>query len=578
MTEWMILILLFAVLAAGFTGALFLARKFLKGKVPLFHLLTPIFIAAPFLVGVFPLWASALVSCYLMVCFAVYRAPLKIHINIAVLAVVIVPLAGLCNIPFAVDQGMAFLGVVKFLPIPLFALLCAQLTKPEREQLLQLLPLCGFFITIGAEILGRIPCLSPFFFVNDRLAGSFQYPNAFALYLLCGLLWLLQQQELSWKSWGIALVLVFGILRTGSRTTFVLLIVLSFVVLPHRRTKKRGLILWLCMAAGACVLFVAVVLAMGRQDLLQRYFVSPLESSTFLGRLLYLYDALTVIASHPLGLGFSGYYYLQGSFQTGVYSTRFLHNELFQIVIDVGWLPGLLCCAAPIHAFLKQSFSARVLLAAIAAHSMFDFSLQFLALDMILLLLLNWDEGKKEHAILCKPVLLGVLASIALYVGTADALYQCKQYKWSCMIYPFYTDGNIQRLVQAENVEQMAEYARIIQKTNPFVSLTYAALAKEAFEVGDGQKMIAYQKQAIALAPYSKQEYLTYLEMLEVYVQLYQKAGLEESSAYCRQCILAIPDMLQQAENKTSDLGWRIYDKPQLRLSADEKARIERFL
>lgn len=55
---------------------------------------------------------------------------------------------------------------------------------------------------------------------------------------------------------------------------------------------------------------------------LERFYVFSIKESTFVGRLLYYYDALPVIRKNPFGLGYMGYYYIQQSIQTGVYFVK----------------------------------------------------------------------------------------------------------------------------------------------------------------------------------------------------------------------------------------------------------------
>ena len=48
------------------------------------------------------------------------------------------------------------------------------------------------------------------------------------------------------------------------------------------------------------------------------------------------------------------YYYLQGSFQTGVYSVLNIHNELMQVLLDVGWIPAALMVMAVVKSFMAK--------------------------------------------------------------------------------------------------------------------------------------------------------------------------------------------------------------------------------
>lgn len=51
----------------------------------------------------------------------------------------------------------------------------------------------------------------------------------------------------------------------------------------------------------------------GNMQSIGRYLTISLSSSTFLGGLLYVKDAVIPILTNPLGLGYQGYGYEQGS-------------------------------------------------------------------------------------------------------------------------------------------------------------------------------------------------------------------------------------------------------------------------
>ena len=82
---------------------------------------------------------------------------------------------------------------------------------------------------------------------------------------------------------------------------------------------------------------MAVILAVaaGSAGILERFTNISFGASTFLGRILYVQDALPLILKHPFGLGYYGYYFIQQSVQTGVYTVVNAHNELIQILLDV---------------------------------------------------------------------------------------------------------------------------------------------------------------------------------------------------------------------------------------------------
>ena len=84
-------------------------------------------------------------------------------------------------------------------------------------------------MTVLSGGLSLIPPLNGFFTVNSRLAGFFQYPNTFALYLLA------------------------GIILTGSRTGFVLfaVTVVCFCFILRDRRIRIGLACGLVLIAAA---------------------------------------------------------------------------------------------------------------------------------------------------------------------------------------------------------------------------------------------------------------------------------------------------------------------------------------
>ena len=145
-------------------------------------------------------------------------------------------------------------------------------------------------------------------------------------------------------------VLFFGIALSGSRTVFILWIAVIVVFFFLSKSGKKRL--YVAALAAVLVLGTGIYAAVtGDLGSIARYLTTSTSSSTLMGRLLYCRDALPVILRHPLGLGYMGYYFTQGSFQTGVYSVYNVHNELFQLLLDVGWIPAGVCIWAPIRSF-----------------------------------------------------------------------------------------------------------------------------------------------------------------------------------------------------------------------------------
>ena len=65
--------------------------------------------------------------------------------------------------------------------------------------------------------------------------------------------------------------------------------------------------------------------------------------------------------------------------------------------------------------------------------------------------------------------------------------------------------------------------------------------------------------------------------MLAVGVQLYTQAGSTSSAEICRRELQSVPQMLQQGQERTSALGWKIDDKPELTLPAEYQSLVKQF-
>ena len=542
-------------------------------------LLQILMVTAPFFIGSYHEWASCIITVYLILILLLHekkkRGMIAMAITPGLIATAAVAALYGLSILWAVDRGMAPLGFVKFLPLPLFALAIGQLDGEQRNILWQPLPLSGVIMVLVSLGLSRISALSEFFMVNGRLSGFFQYPNTFALYLLVCVVLILFQNELNIRRMIYLAVLFLGVALSGSRTGFILwgAVLIIFLV----RSKSRKGRLYVAALAGLLLAASGIYAAVtGDFSSAARYLTTSASSSTLLGRLLYCRDALPIILKHPFGLGYMGYFFTQGSFQTGVYSVVNIHNELFQLLLDIGWVPTIICIWVLIRSFRSGGITERVIIVVIVLHSMLDFDLQFIAIDLILLAALSYEplrsvRWKGRTFGRCCAAVLGVCA---LYFGAASGLYYMRAHSATVELYPGYTNAWIELLQQAENSEQMDEIANHILTLDSVVPLANSAKARTAFAAGDFEGVILFKEKAISYARYSLDEYLDYFDMLYVGIVLYEQVGDLYSAAVCRERILAIPEMLAEVKNSTSALGWRIQDQPELDLPETYMAQL----
>lgn len=475
---------------------------------------------------------------------------------------------------WVIDSGMAFAGFWKFLPLILY-LLC--LWQENERKALNILPYFGAVLACICAVCMQIPELDRYFSVAGRLAGVFQYPNTFALFLLvCQLLLLEKQQKRIWDYLAIV-ILVAALLYTGSRTVFVLFLISNAGMLLVL-LRKKGRALLLAILATATV--VGIVLLLSGNPILQRLLNISLKESTFVGRILYFVDALPLLLKYPFGMGYFGYYYIQNSIQTGVYSVAYIHNDFLQLFLDVGWIPaGFFVFALVRWLFRKDICPARKLIVGtVCLHSLFDFNLQFIGMFLLLLSLTDSKENvtpwKLKNKAVCKGV-FAVLTVAGLYMGTALALAHWGYYEAADKLYPYNTQNMLSMLAETEDLEQADALADRILKQNTQHYGAYSVKAKVHYAAGDFGSLIQYKRMAFEKNPFNYEEYEEYCQMLCNGIRLYSEIGDLSSIAYCEQELVRTQELLAANAKRLSKLGSMIADQPVTELSEEMRIFID---
>ena len=382
---------------------------------------------------------------------------------------------------------------------------------------------------------------------------------------------------------------------------------------PTAQAGKRKLYVTVGIIVSLLVLVLLLIFTGAGSLILERIAAISTRSSTLLGRILYLRDAFPIIADHPAGLGFYGYRFIQGVYQTGNYAVVNVHNEPVQLLLDIGVLPGILFLAAVLTAFFRSSMNLRnkVLIVLLLAHSMLDYDFHFLAIWFLFLLLLPSDanlvlcfrsgareiagktgagtrtktageittkaESRPAASVNAGPtartvtvVLVGLVAIGTIYsgvrVGMSDLFYITGNNGASQTWYP----NTVTALnLLAENwhsAKEREELADQVLAEDTYVSAAYAVKAQQAIEAGSAVDMAVYQKAAIKTNPYRFGLYTDYLEMLHQSQEIYVESGDLESAHVCTALAQEIPDLLKQVEERTSSLGWKLSVKPTVKL------------
>lgn len=539
-----------------------------------------------FLTGLYFEFCSALAALALLG-WLWRRGKLRLRLNLASGAVGAIFLGYVLSCFWAADRGLAPLGIPRALTLALAALCLLQLSPDERRVCLGDLPLIGAAMTLICAPAQLVPALAFYVRVSGRLAGFLQYPNSYALLMLLGLEQLLLEESgrrPPWLRLACAALLSLGLLLSGSRAVFLIALAALAACLLLRLRERRARSfrsVWPLLGAvagGALLSFPAAALSPGAGEHLGELSVG---ASTFLGRLLYIRDALPVAARQPFGLGYLGYYMTQRSFQHGVYAVRWLHCDPLQLLVDVGWLPAIVGAAALIRALrVKEGGPLRhVLLLTLLAHCSLDFDLQYASLFLVLLLTLDWEQGESRLFTPKLPVraLAALLCAGAVYLGLAAALGDFAPPELTLRVYPFHTRALLDTLPSQRDPEELEHTADRILALDDKAALAWDAKARCCFARGDIETMIVAKRRAMRCAPYVQEEYTDYFEMLVRAEKLYREAGDKTGAAVCRQEIMSIETRIRDVLDGTDPLAWRIDDKPELTLPPGYEAHVSAY-
>lgn len=468
---------------------------------------------------------------------------------------------------FAVDVGMAFLGIARVLWIVPFLLLYQQQNCEQKRRFFRAIPRIAAAITvIGLAGIVILP-LKEVFWVNHRLGGTFQYPNTFAVFLLTGVIILLYEE-----SGGMGQALCFGILcigiaASGSRIAMVMSVfVIGTLLIVKKRWRLCGIFLAL-VTVGAIYIFAA-----GDTDTIGRILRLSLSESTFTGRLLYAYDALGLLARHPFGMGYMGYYYAQSMIQTGVYTVRYVHNDLLQIGLDIGWIPMLAYVWAVCRCVLGRELSAekKWIVLTVFVHGLFDFDLSYTVMMCLMLVIMNdVSPGKAGSRFLAGfqvngrvlSVMCAAMAGLCIYIAVPAMAEYCSDYELAADIYPWHTEAKLHLLSESDDIDEVERLADQILKQNDTCALACYGKAYTAYCRDDYREMISFQKKCIARDYFNYEQYVNYAAMLCDGIRY---ANDETMRRMCRKELKQIPALLEQAKQKLSYLGARIADQPVL--------------
>ena len=535
------------------------------------------FVSAAFFVSLFCVgFFYEYLSCIAGAVFAVWlfinhirKKQTVIYLNTAFLAVtVIVVLYGLSYF-WAVDRGMAFIGFAKYLPLLLFAL-CYMQTS-EKGAIIILMPYAAAVMTVLSLLLSLISPLKDYFFTDGRLGGFFRYPATFAVFLLVAQLLLITKTKIKYYDVITGILLVCGILCTGSKTVLAIGIIANAVAILSTKSK-RFIFYSLLGAGGGCFALLVYCISTNSMHIITDFFNMSLIRSAVSERLLHIKDALPDILDNPFGLGYMGYHYTLPSFQSGIYSLTFIRNDFLQLMLDIGWIPCLTWFVAlAVRLFSKKTGKKdRIILLAMTAHSLFDFDMQFLSVFFIYLVFLGLKDGKQitltGGAKWAVSAVSAVLACVSVYMGTALVLYRAGNFEASHKLYPHNVNAQLMLIDQSDDMVYSNKIADEILEVNKYSLSAYSVKAQYSYSVGDFDSLIKYKNKIFEIAPFEYGEYEEYARMLINGISHYEEAGDKAKAEECRKELVSIPERLEKLTDRLSAEGKLLTEQPKTKL------------
>ena len=463
---------------------------------------------------------------------------------------------------FATDKMTNLFGIMRLGICLLWFYLYMQISYCEKVSVLVSIPFVG---AVGT-VLGIVSLITPFsayFWQAGRLGGFVQYPNTWALVCGIGIMVMLSEKEMKTAfRIGMIIMLLSGMLLSGCRSILILFILWTGIrIIKNKGSRKSAIIILLGVIVSAAMAY----LCGGGDGLTQnigRLFTIGKYNSTLIGRILYNLDACKYLIKHPFGLGFMGYYYRQGSFASGVYTTRFVHNDFLQVGLDYGILSGILFTVFIIFQIVKgkQSMLQKEILLFVSVASLFDFHMQYMAVVFIMVACMDVPPALskcKKGTVNENIIFASIIAIVCVYIAIPTTYTQIGKYDSALYFLPGYTEAMVMRLATIDDVNEANRLSEEIIAKNKYCVSAHNALVYTKAMHGQIPEMIDEIECAISLDPYNVTRYVAYSELIDATLA----QGTDEIELLLKEKE-DLAQTLKSMEGRTSALAYYIKDKP----------------
>lgn len=555
-------------------------KEYLKNEEFYVKIFKIILFIMPFIIGLFYEFTSYLAGMILSL-YLIYiifnKGKLKIFLNYQTVILVLIIMSYLGGIFYGIDKGTSFVGFLKFLPSIIFCIILMQFDEKKKDSFFEFIPISGMYMVCICIICKLIGILEDCFYMNERLGGFFQYSNTFALFLLMGIVVIGYKEKITKKDYINLAILILGILLTGSRSIFIFTIISILILMfSNKIIKKKILMIFLVLI----VLSIGIVYFSKSSEGIGRFLTISLNSSTFLGRLLYYKDGINLILKKPFGLGYMGYFYMEPKIQTGVYVTRYIHNDFLQLALDCGiFMAIILLISMGITFFSKKTSKLQKHLTLIIfLGGMFDFNFQFLIIIFILVMTFDIYNGKEfvidKKSIKVISSILCIIMLVFLYFTIAFFMTYINQDEIAVKMFNGNTESKTILLAEASSPEEADKIADELIEQNNMSYLAYDAKALVAAVNKDFEKVVYYKEKNLGIRKYWVSEYEDYVNLLKRAVEYYDKKDDVVNKKIYVKKIKEIPKMLASQKENTSKLAFKINDKPIFELSIETQKYI----
>ena len=475
---------------------------------------------------------------------------------------------------WSIDYIDNFMGAMRIGIICLWMWLLRCRKSTEVSDAKNAIPWMGGIIVLLSIACYYIPLLKPYFWENTRMCGAFQYANTTALLLALGILQVINEwkenpeRKIQWHYIVLVIALMFGLLLTGSRSVLLLLIVWGIVYAVKTPEFRKIFLLGVVLVLLTGGLYTVITGNIGNVG---RIFTIFSSNSTMWGRILYARDAVLLLTRKFYGLGRMGYYYSQGTFQSGVYDVRFVHNDFLQIALDYGVIALGLLLYFLIWQLLrgKQSLSDKGMILFICVASAMDFHCQYLYIVMVLCMFFDYGNCEKEKKKQLREnyILFPVFIVLFIYISIATACCRSGKPEITLSMLPDYTSAQEKCIFSDLRSQKVYELSnRLIQKNTYDVA---AYIARGSFYASrlSVPQCIEDLDRMLELKPYRTDYYQQYeLLLQDMKMQIESNVGdFEEKDQYLQMIqerIEELPLQLKEVEKRTSFLAYKIKDKP----------------